>query len=144
MDTGKESRVFALNQWWTFGRMDLGVLKEFFAWIAAKEGDQFENLERFLDKLPDAEKGPLFRERQARADQLKSLNLDSPIAQEHKKTAEGIGFMASLLLRAKHPDITPEQAFLIMQELDPGKVAEIEKNARGKSPKNAAAPAPSS
>lgn len=141
MNLGKETTAVVDGVTYTFGRMELGVLKEFFAWIEEKEGDVFADLERFIDKLPEAERGKLFRERQDRADQIKSLNLDSPVAQAHKKTAEGIGLMAALLLRAKHPDITPAKAFLVMQSLDPGQIQKIEANARGRSPaKNAGSP----
>jgi hypothetical protein len=130
MSAPQSTTVEAFGQKWTFShRMEWGTLKGFFAWIREQEGDQFAEFERFHAILPDAEKGKAFKDRQERRDQLKSLNLDSPIAREYQMTPDGIGWMAAALLRVNHPDITIEKAFQVMQEIDPAVAAEIKRKA---------------
>jgi hypothetical protein len=142
---GKDTTVKALGKTWTFSsRMEWGALKEFFAWIAQQEGDVFADLERFIDKIPEADRAKLFRERQERRDQIKSLNLGSPIAEAYKQTADGIGYMALALLRVHHPDVTMEEAMAIMQEVDPRTMAQIQRQteeANRSRSKNDSAPA---
>jgi len=133
MQLGKETTVNALGQKWTFGRMDLGVLKSLFEWIKEEEGDPFQDFERFIDKLPEAERGRIFRERQERRDELNSLNLQSPLAMRHLQSPRGIGYMALLLLRPHHKDITEQKAFEVMMALDPETSDQILENAKGKS-----------
>jgi hypothetical protein len=142
---GKDTTVTYEGVTYTFSsRMEWGYLKRFFAWIAEQEGDVFTDLERFIDRIPEAERAALFKERQDRRDQIKSLNLDSPIAQQYKQTPEGVGYMAAALLAVKHPDITPERAWLIMQSLDPAVAMNIKRmadEANKSRLKNASAPA---
>ncbi len=139
---GRETTITVNGKSIKIGRLELAVLEELFAWIKKQEGDPFDDLERFIDKMPEAERAVLFREAQAKRNEMASLSLQSPIAQKYMKTPEGMGMMAMLLLRGGMPDITPSQAFDIFQQIPEEKLREIMQNAQGKSPvKNGALPA---
>src|SRR5262249_16380042 len=114
MELPRETTVEALGKRWTFGRMSLSVLREFFARVRDWEGDPFADFERLGDRLPEADRAALFRECQARRDALCSLNLQDDLIKRYMATPEGMGAMARALLSAHHPDVDEDTAFAVL------------------------------
>ncbi len=130
---GKETTVTVNGKAWTFGRIKLSVIVEFCDWVREREGNPFEQLKEFVQYLAQADIPVLFREAQTRWSDLNSLHLKHPIMMKYQQSPEGAGRMAMLMLRHHHPDITPDEAFDITQQIGSVKMEQIMRDAFGES-----------
>ena len=114
---GQETTKVIDGTSYTFGRVTIGLVEQFAAWVRDKEGDPFELADRYLDKLPREEWEVLFKEARQKRDELQAFTLDSAVAQKWLKTPEGAAQLFYLLLKERQPTITPSEAFEVFLAL---------------------------
>lgn len=125
---------------WTLGRLEVRLVRAFGVWVAKQEGDPFMYVERYLGKISEAAIMPYFKEAEDTARQLKAFSLACPVARKHLSREEGVAEFYRLLLSAKHPSVTEEDALYVAIN-DKASLAEAIEHAEGSPPKNAAPPA---
>lgn len=139
MNLGKSTTVPALGKIWTLGRITVGLIEAFAAWIREREPDPFAAAERFVDKLPREDALKLLDEAKQKADQLASFSLASPLAKKWMNTELGAAKLAQLMLVQHHPEMDEETAFSIFAAIGPEQLAQAIQNGTGHVPNEAAA-----
>ncbi len=138
---GKETTVKVGNKSYTFSRLEKSIVEEWRDWIKEQIGDPFEIADKYLEKLPPEQARELIAEAQGVARQLKGFSMGCPLAQQWLQSELGMGQLAYLLLKPKHPAITEDEAFAVMVDLG-NQMAEVIAKANGKLPeKNSPEPA---
>lgn len=142
-DAGRETEVRVEGgKVYALGRIELGVLEDWFAWLRERVGDPFSGLDRIIDKVDRADALALVREAEAKRDAVAGLDLGHPFVQGHLKTIPGAAELVRLLLRARHPAATREEAFAVLLSLG-GRLEGVLTRALGQVPAgNAAGAAP--
>jgi hypothetical protein len=130
---GKEHVVEALGQKWTFGRLSLAVIRAFRDWIEQQLPDPMAMGEKFFNLLPPDEQLARVKAAESTKQQLKCFTLKSDLAKEYMGTEQGAAKLVQLLLQKHHPDVSEDDAFLILQDIGP-QLAEILSGARGEAP----------
>lgn len=125
---------------WTLGRLELRLVRAFGVWVAKREGDPFAIVDRYLGKIGEEALMPHFKEAKDTAAQLKAFSLATPVASKHLATEEGIAELYRLLLSARHPTVSSEEALYVALN-DDATLAEAVEHAEGSPAKNAADPA---
>ena len=130
---GKETRVNSQGQTWTIGRPELKVIREFRDWIADNLPDPMSIGEKFFNMLPQGEQLARVKEAEDARMQLRCFTLQSPLAKKYMAMEEGAAKLFQLLLQKHHPDVTTEQAFAVLQDLEP-ELGKILADGRGELP----------
>jgi hypothetical protein len=126
---------------WTLGRLELRVVRQWKEWVAARVGDPFETVERFLGMVGDDRLMPMLRDAEKIRDQLRCFSMGCELSQRHLATEEGLAHFVGLLLKGAHPAITEEDVFAVAVEVN-NRLAEVLQTAAGELPPNAGGPAP--
>lgn len=116
---GKESTVNALGRTWTIGRPELKVIREFRDWIEQQLPDPMAIGEKFFNMLPADEQIARVKEVEDAKLQLKCFTLQCSLARKYMAMEEGAAKLCQLLLQKNHPDVTAEEAFMVLQEIEP-------------------------
>ena len=126
MDLGREQVVTEADgkTRWTLSVLGPRVIFGFRDWISEQIGDPFAEAERFADKLPAADVLAMVKEAKAVKDQLAGFSIACHLAQQYLKTELGSGMLFKLLLELHHPDVTLEQAFVVLRRFGELKLAE--------------------
>lgn len=140
LEIGSTSTVKALGRTWTIGRLELRVIREFRDWIKTQIGDPFARVEKFFDRLPDAEKLRRIKEAEDECRQLESFSLSSDLAKRFMNAEEGAAFLFWQLLKPAHPDVTIEEAFQVCQAMGQQRQNEVLAKSAGEVRGNGAAP----
>ena len=130
---GKETVVTALGQKWTIGRPELRVIRDFRDWIEKQLPDPMSMGEKFFNLLPPDEQLARVKAAEDAKQQLKCFTLQGSLAKTYLAMEEGAAVFMQLLLRKHHPDVTLEQAFEILQEIEP-QLNQIVADGRGEAP----------
>jgi hypothetical protein len=137
----KETTFEALGQRWTLGRWSLKVWDDLRELAKPHLANPYEGLK---DLLPCVDR-ELARELVLQAQKAKRRmhSIGSPEIQEWLETIEGKLSLFYVLLKARHPDMTPELAMQIVAEVGDAAQAQMLAAANGEPPpaKNPLAPA---
>jgi hypothetical protein len=115
--TGRESQVKALGKWWTIGRFTVEIWDELLEWAKPRIISPLDHLERIIAKVPEQAAYRLVSE--AMKEYPRILTILHPLFQEILDTPEGKLRRFYLLLRQHHPDVTPDLAKHILEEIGP-------------------------
>jgi hypothetical protein len=102
---------------YTLSPADVGITLAFRDWIAEREGDPFDGLDKIVALLPKEDAVPLIKEAKSIKDQLRCFDLQTPLAQKHIKTQVGATELMRLLLVEHHPQITDREIFQVLAAL---------------------------
>lgn len=114
---GKETKVRALGEIWTVGRLELSVLEGFIDWVRTQAGDPFAGLDKLVAALPHDAALALINEAKEKRDALEFCDLNSPYIAKWMATARGNLKLLELALRLHHPEMTADTAFRIFLEI---------------------------
>lgn len=141
MNFGSEQTIRYKDKSYRLGRLTIGVLESFRNYVAEVVGDPFLLAERFLGKIPAEESVRMVREAEAVARQLKQFSLSCPLAQEFMRTEAGMAYLYALMLRANHPEVTPDDALGMLQAMGEEQARVSLLRAQGDVPGNPPGPA---
>jgi hypothetical protein len=130
---GKETTVNALGKTWTIDRPELKVIRGFRDWIEEQLPDPMAIGEKYFAMLPPEEQLRRVKEAEDAKHQLKCFTLQSPLAKQYMAMEEGAAKLTQLLLQKHHPDVTVEEAFMVLQEIEP-QLGKILADGRGEVP----------
>lgn len=131
---GKPATHTVGGKTYTFSRLERHIVEDWRDWIREQIGDPFAAVERLLDKLPPDTAKEMVKEAQAIQAQLESFSLGCPLAKRFLGNELGLGQLAYLMLRGKHPDITPDEAFAVAMQLGLSAMAKTVQKTSGEAP----------
>lgn len=113
-DPGRETPLSANGKTYTVSRLTVEAVLAFRDWVREQTGDPFADLLRCMDKLPADFAKEQYVEAKALRDQLECFSLQTPLAQKWMQTETGIAEFMRIMLAAKHPGITANEAFQVV------------------------------
>lgn len=108
---GREVKVQALGQEWTFARLERRRLREFRDWIATQLPDPMGIGKEWFDKLPLEEQLAAVKKNEQNRVDLKCFHLACPLCLEYMSRDDGLAKLAHILLKPNHPDVDEDTAF---------------------------------